>query len=298
MYIDNINNNTFSISLWGGNNYFNKLTNTLNIDRDCGLFSNITITMYGILRLLSDGYKVNNINFIINEYINNIDLYNILFYKNSDSESLDISSFSQIELNNCLKYGEPNSLGLGRTTKDYNISIYNTIYKYYFNFNNISHIINDILHKYNIDYNKSILIWARKTDKILESSIPDLKTYIDLLISQNLYDQYNIYLQTDDIDIINESKNYQKIIILNQLPFSNTSKGFHNKLNLISDDIFLQTYNMDKILYLKTLLALTVIASKCKYCVLYPGNLTTFIPIIKNTFDNCFSFKNSHDLLE
>jgi hypothetical protein len=301
MYIDNSDSDSFIMSLWGGHHSFNKSTKTFSINRDCGLFSNITIAMYGILRLLRDGYKVENIELILNEYIDSTNIYNNLFNKKSNHlDLLDIFTlFTKEELDHCLIYGEPSYLGLGRTTRDFNTNIYHTIYKHYFNFNSDTFsIINNIEKNYNINYNNSIFIWARKTDKITETSIPELKTYIDLLISHNLYDTYTIYLQTDDISIAKESINYKNIILLDVLPFGkNPSTGFHVNLNKVSDDSFMNNYSMTKILYLKNLLSLVSIASRCKYSVIYPGNLATFIPIIKNTFNNCFCFKNNEELL-
>jgi hypothetical protein len=85
--------------------------------------------------------------------------------------------------------------------------------------------------------------------------------------------------------------------MINELPFSDDSKGFHVNLNSVSDDIFYNKYKMTKVKYLQKLLSLVIIASKCKHVIIYPGNLATVIPIIRGNFDNVYSFFDTENLI-
>lgn len=288
--------NLMKLDLWGGNQTYDIETETYSINRDCGLFSNITIAMYGILKLYEQGLSVKHIKLMLNEYIDETtDLYNVLFTKNLNTLNLD--AYSNTQIHHSLRYGEPNPLGLGREKSHIILSLYNNIYNTYFQYNNVSDLVNNIVSKYSIDYENTVFIWARKTDKTYELVLPMLETYNNILLKNNLLD-HTILLQTDDSSIVDMASNqYKHIKVLYEMPFSQGNKGFHNHLSHILDETFINIYGYDKITYLKKMLAMTVIASKCKYYISYPGNLTTFVPILKNTFNNCFCFKNREELL-
>ena len=64
------------------------------------------------------------------------------------------------------------------------------------------------------------------------------------------------------------------------------------------DDEFIKEFNMSKVEYLQKLLSLSKIASMCEYSIVYPGCLSTLIPIFKNNFNNQFSFINKTSLIE
>lgn len=291
-------NKHIALPLWGSGDTFDTENNTLVINRCCGLFSNITVSIWEILNLYyQHKQSVKNIVWNLQEYFNNnTDIYNQLFVNCSDD--CNFEPFNQESIYNSWTYGQPNYLGLGRSKTDFNMSLYHTIYKSYFQPRFITDIIAKITTKYNIDYSNAIFVWARGTDKITETTLPPLKHYLDLVEKININNQYSVFLQTDDINIVNEAKNYSYINILEHMPFSQSSaNGFHLKLNTIKEETFIKTYNISKIDYLRFLLATTEIASKCAHFICYPGCLATYIPIIRNNFDNCWSFKNSKEFL-
>jgi hypothetical protein len=291
--------NIIKLDLWGGHQTYNIQDKTYSINRNCGVFSNITISMYAILKLYSDNFDVYNIELILNEYIDDITNIHSQLFNSPNISNLKLKEYSESDINYSLRYGEASYLGLGRDQTHLILDLYNNIFNTYFNYNQHIHdIANNIILKNNISYDNSVFIWARGTDKITETSIPKIEKYLKILKDKNLL-KHNIFVQTDDAGIAQNFKDYNisNLHILYEIPFSNSDKGFHNNLNNISDHLFLETYNIDKITYIKTLLALTIIASRCKYYISYPGNLSTVIPIIKNTFNNCFCFKNDTDLL-
>lgn len=288
--------NIITLDLWGGQQTYNKTTETYSINRYAGLFSNITVAMYGILKLYEQKLSVKHIKLALNEYVDETtDLYDSLFITNLNL--LNLHTYSNEEIQYALNYGTPSFLGLGREKSHLSLGLYNNIYNTYFQYNNTSNLVSEIIDKYNIDYNNTVFIWARQTDKITEIDLPTLENYNTILVNNNLLN-YSILLQTDDLNIVDSVLDkYKHIKILYEMPFTQDGKGFHVNLKSISDQDFINKYQYNKITYLKKMLAMTLIASKSRYYISYPGNLTTFIPILKNTFDNCFSFKNSKKLL-
>ena len=290
--------NNILLELWGGEHNLDKTTLNYKMDRCCGLFSNLTVVMYGIMKYYSLGYLPETIALYLNEYKDNYDFYHDLFKKNNIH--LDFDDIDEEEMFHFFRYGEPNSLGLGRKKSDINFSILSKVLIKYFTLSDTCHkTINRIITKHNIDLNNTVFIWARKTDKIHESKIPTAETYINILTKNNLINK-KIILQTDDISVLNEFKalklNFQS---LEEIPYSKSNSGFHEKMSIkYNDEQFINEYDMSKVEYLQKLLSLSKIASMCEFSIIYPGCLSTLIPIFKNSFNNQFSFINDIELIE
>ena len=293
-----IDENTINLDLWGGEHSLDKKTLNYKINRECGLFSNMTVGMYGIMKYRSLGYLPETISLYLREYKHNYNFYNDLFKPNDID--LNFDDIDENEMFNFFRYCEPNSLGLGRKKVDVNFNILNKILTKYFTLSNTcTQIIDDIIVKHNINLANTVFVWARKTDKVMETDIPTPETYINILTENNLLDK-DIILQTDDISVLNEFKlldlNFKT---LNEIPYSYTNNGFHVGMSTSYDDEqFYNEYNMSKVEYLQKLLSISKIASMCQYSMVYPGCLSTLIPIFKNNFNNQFSFKNNISLLE
>lgn len=289
-------NKIVSLDLWGGKHIFNKNDLTYYLDRDCGLFSNITVSMYGIMKFYSLGLIPEKLSFILNEYDRTTNIYDYLF--KTSNKFLDFNDINKEEMYNFLRYTEPNFLGLGRKKNDINFKIFERIIKKYFNLSNdVENQIQDIIKRHNINLNNTVFIWARKTDKVREVSIPSESKYVEVLKNNNLLN-YDIILQTDDKTVV---KNFEESLInfrmLDELPYSLNNRGFHERLSeRLDEKSFILEYKMNKIEYLQKLLSLLNIATMSQYSIVYPGNLTTFIPIIKGNFNNCISFINDKDL--
>ena len=83
------------------------------------------------------------------------------------------------------------------------------------------------------------------------------------------------------------------------MPYSHTNNGFHVRLSIeYNDEQFINDFEMSKVEYLQKLLSISKIASMCEYSIVYPGCLSTLIPIFKNNFNNQFSFINETSLIE
>jgi hypothetical protein len=283
------------LDLWGGTHVYNISDKTYYLKRHAGLFSNLTVCVYGILNFINLGFTPKNISLILTEYDNTYNFYNDLFKINKDV--LDLSDFTREEIDYALRYSEPSHLGLGRAKNHVSFGILRRIIKKYYTISDSTKKIHkEILNKYNFDFDNTVFIWARKTDKPVETDVPTVDRYIQVIEENNLLN-YNIILQTDDISVSNEFNDKIKFNCLTELPFSENSKGFHVDLNFMLNKDFETKYNMSKIEYLQKLISLVIIASKCKYSIIYPGNLATVIPLVKGNFNNIFSFADSKNLM-
>ena len=283
----------FQLELWGGQHYIKN--DIYHLKRMCGLFSNITVMLYGIPKFIKNGYTPTNLSMQLMEYDNEINFYPLLFdYKNK----VNLDDISEDEMNYFFRFTEPNYLGIGRQKCHLNFTILNRIIQSYFQLNdNILKIIKEIKEINLIDYENTVFIWARKTDKIVEIFVPEAERYIELYNSLHL--NKRVIIQSDDITVYND---FNKLGFdydnLNVIPVSNNNNGFHVNLNTISDDTFYEMYKMTKLNYLQKLLALMWIASKCHTVIIYPGNLCTLIPIIRGNWNNVHSFINNNNTME
>jgi hypothetical protein len=289
--------NIIKLDLWGGNHFLNKNDLIYNIERDCGLFSNVTISLYGIMKFIELGVPPKKIVLKLLEYKTNYDFYEDLF-KTKNIE-INFNDISDGEMKYFFRYCEPNTLGIGREKQHINFKILNRLIDKFYQLSDKSeNIYNKIINDNQIDFEKTVFIWARKTDKIYETKTPEVDDYIDILKKNNLLD-YDIVLQTDDITVYDEFKlkniNFRA---LNEIPYSFNNKGFHEKLYQINDEQFIDNFGISKSLYLQKLLCLVIIASKSKYVITYPGNLSTVIPILRGNFDNVFNFINEKNLMK
>lgn len=296
-HLEFISNKKINLDLWGGVHYLDTNTLIYYLNRPYGLFSNLTVCMYGIVKYILMGYTPSHIVLKLSEYKSNYDFYPDLFQAN-ENYNIDFSNISEKEFEDFLKYCEPNFLGLGRKKDDVNFNILFQIKEKYFSISaKVQNILDDMIQKHNICVDNTIFIWARKCDKVYEVEIPEINDYLNVIKNNELFG-YKIIIQTDDASVLESFTNTNiNFTTLNELPYSTSKNGFHNNLNIIDDSHFESSFNLTKIEYLQKLLALAYLASKCKYTITYPGCLTTYIPILKNNFINSFNFKNKNELL-
>lgn len=293
-----MSNNKFHLDLWGGEHYIDKENNVYHLKRDFGIFTNLCVMMYGIVKFTLNEHKPEGLSLNMITYDYNKDFYKDLYYVSNEEFSL--SDITDNEIRDFLTYCEPNMMGLGRKKSDINFKILNKVLKKYFNLNDIvKEFIKDIEKKHNINYEKTLFIWARKTDKYLDNDVPEVDTYINLIKSFDLKD-YEIIVQTDDLRVYNEFKEKGlKFKTLDEIPYAkDVNNGFHTRLCDINDEKFYEIYNMSKVYYLQRIIALVHVASKCDKIIIYPGNLRSYIPIIRGNWYNVYSFNNKNDLID
>lgn len=274
---------------------YNQETKEYQSKRDAGLYANLVWVIRKIALLELNGYKVESFKLILDEY-NGEEAFDLFFEKNDNQ--IDYSNISNEDKSYFEQDLITSAFGLGTDdVKHLNFNITNQIIDKFFNpKESIISYYNNLLSSNNIDINNTVFVWARSTDKAGESKIPDTSAYISILNTLNLEGK-EILIQTDDYRVLNDFKNSNlKFKTISQIPMSNNLIGFHNELKDIRDDKFISTYNISKQEYLIQMYCLSLIGRDSYKTILYPGNPTTYIPIIKKSFDNCYLFKDNAQL--
>jgi hypothetical protein len=223
------------------------------------------------------------------------EIYNLLFEKKECKFNFsDISDEEKISFKEKLNF---TGWGLGDDVKLLNFKITNKIINKFFNPSKlVLECYDNLIKSNNIDLNNTIFVWARSTDKGGETRLPNVKDYLKVINSINLSNK-EILLQTDDYRVLsgfNECNLNLKTI--KEIPISGTLKGFHNEMNEIGNDSFKSKYKITKNEYLLQMYCLSLIAKNSYKSILYPGNPTTYVPIIKGSLDNCYLFKDDNQL--
>jgi len=274
---------------------YNQETKSYQFKRDAGLYANLVWVIRKIALLELNGYKVESVELILDEY-NGEEAFDLFFEKNNNQ--IDYSNISDKDKSYFEQYLITSAFGLGiDDVKHLNFNITNQVIdKFFTPKESIVSYYNNLMYSNNIDINNTVFVWARSTDKSGESRIPDTSAYIGILNTLNLEGK-EILIQTDDYRVLNDFKGSNlKFKTIPQIPMSNNLIGFHNELKDIRDDKFISTYNITKQEYLIQMYCLSLIGRDSYKTILYPGNPTTYIPIIKKSFDNCYLFKDNAQL--
>ena len=274
---------------------YNKEYKEYYFKRDAGLYANLIWVIRKIALLELNGYKVDSLNVILDEYHGEKPFELIFEKKDVD---IDYSNITNEEKS----FFENNSVfscfGLGlEDVKNLNFKITNQIINKFFNPNQLLlDQYNNLINSNNINLDKTIFIWARGTDKSYEAKIPNLHNYLNVLNKLDLNDK-EILLQTDDYRVLNDfEKSNLKFKKISKIPISKTLNGFPPEIKNFSDEKFLRKYGITKTEYFIQMYCLSLIGRDANKTILYPGNPTTFIPILKGSFENCYLFKDDNQL--
>jgi hypothetical protein len=275
---------------------YDEETKTFQLKRDGGLFALLNDAILKTILLELNNFKVERIKIVGGTYIRNFDLFPELF--ETKEQEINFSHLSDETKENFLKNCNTSFTGISNNPKSLDFNITNQIISKFFNPS--EHVV-DWYRKFllylNVDLKNLIFIWARKTDKVSETSVPDVWEYKKIL---DRVDKKNkkILLQTDDITVLNEFKNSQiQFITLPHIKTNTDGKRpFHVNLCDIPDKEFEKENGITKIEHLRQMVALSLISKNAGLSILYPGNPTTFIPLLKGSTDNCLLFKNGYNL--
>jgi hypothetical protein len=288
-----------TLNFWGGEQTYNKKTKTYKMLRSSGIFSNMTVAIYAIFVLTISGYPVEKVEFIMIDYFRDRDIYDLVFEPKVGL--LDLSQMSEQELNHFLQRNHPNNLGLnfihGTSKNNFNFQITNKIIERYFTLNNtVISKYESLLKEKNIEKNKYIFIWARKTDKVYEIKVPSCKEYLNR-IEPFLTDNTKVILQTDDRTMIEDFDNSNfNYITFGKNPVAK-GESFHQRISLTDDKDFIEDYGMTKDEYFIYMFCVLLAAKDSSLSVIYPGNPSTIVPIYKGTFDDCILYINEKDII-
>lgn len=259
--------------------------------KDSGLYSILVWIVRKIALLELNGFPVENLEI---QYYNE-ELYELLFEKKDIQ--LDFSNISNEEKIFFKEELNTTGFGLGSNVKLLNFNITNQIINKFFTPNKtVLNYYDNLIKRNNIDLDNTVFVWARSTDKSGESRLPGVFAYLSVIRSIDLSGK-EVLVQTDDIRVFKEFNSTKiKIKTIPEIPISEKITGFHNEMNEMSDDKFKTLYNITKHEYFLQMYCLSLIGKNAYKTILYPGNPTTYIPMLKGSFDNCYLFKDDNHL--
>ena len=200
----------------------------------------------------------------------------------------------------------PNLYGFGKSKNEIDLTLTKVLIDAYFNFSmEIRTRVEEIKRLHEINLEDSAFIWWRKTDKIHEITWFNLNAkYPEVSdVFKYLKPHKNVYMQTDDPVVCGEFskiKNIKCLDVFNRNKYFTDNdvfkNGFHIHHKDMSDEDFKKKYEISRKDYIINLVSLTHIAAKSNQFIGYPGNISLFVCLIRNSFENVVFFKNSEEL--
>lgn len=246
-----------------------------------GFFSTSTLILFQIMNYYKTyGINVKNINschvFSWYNYDNNTNIF-YDFFKIENIERLNNISLIEFdyEIRGDLQF---------KKYIDYKLDSYFNYVDVYFNLSEkVMKIYNEIISKYNIDFENLCCLFLRGNDKATECAIPSYNKYITLG-NELLKSDPNIkfLIQSDEREFIEEMS----------LHFPNNIV-FHDEIRVISKNKNLTVDNKgstpkNNYEYALNFLAIVYIISKCKYVICNSGNISFWILMYRKGFKNYF----------
>jgi len=270
---------------------YSQETKTYLSKKDSGIYSIFNSIIRKIALLEMNGFPVETLKIDYHSQ----QIYDLLFEKKECE--LNFSDVSDEEKIFFKEKMITSGWGLSDDVKLLNFKITNKIINKFFNPSKlVLECYDNLIKSNNIDLNNTIFVWARGTDKGGETRLPNVEDYLRVINSINLSNK-EILLQTDDYRFLSGFNGCNlNLKTIKEIPISGTLKGFHNEMNEIGDDSFKSKYKITKDEYLLQMYCLSLIAKNSYKSILYPGNPTTYVPMIKGSFDDCYLFKNENQL--
>lgn len=273
---------------------YDETTKTYHLKRGAGLFANLCWAIYSIACLELDSKQVDNITMMLSEYFFARDIYPELFAKKNIK--INYSSVTKKQKNDFINNRKPSYFGLGDNSEGFNFNVTSQIIDKFFQPNQtVSEYYNRLLRSNRIFPDNTVFVWARRTDKVYETQIPPVQAYIDVLMSKDLRNK-EVVVQTDDKAVLRQFSQKIKFKYIKEIPQAKRTEGFHIQMCQLDDERVKHMYGITKMEHLYQMLSISLLAKNSKEVILYPGNPTTYIPMIRGSFDNCYLFKNKKKL--
>lgn len=165
------------------------------------------------------------------------------------------------------------------------IHIIPVIKKYFSPSKKVINTVTNLEQKYNINYNSTIAVYYRGTDKYIETQAASFDIFyskIEEIINLNVNKQ--IIIQTDTAQFIDYiiDKKLKNVIIFNENATSYTKHGIHKEKTNIENynDMF-------------NLFATFIILSKCNYLICSSGNCSQWMMMYRENSENVHQFCNN-----
>jgi hypothetical protein len=212
-------------------------------------------------------------------------------YKINPDEDITYDMFRHPDEQNVMLTDDKiNFLNTHQFTKysDLDFKNLSVILKKYFEPSNLINSIGDtFIQAYNINYEKTIVLYYRGTDKHHETTISSFDLFSSKLqdiLSIIKDDSIQILIQTDCaqfLDYMNETIYKNRLIIIKELEPSYNYSGVHYERTVSENyrDI-------------KFLLAILCIMSRCKYVICSSGNVSLWLILYRGCSDNVYQILN------
>lgn len=253
---------------------YNADTNTLVVQHNSGLLSIASVTMYNLIEIYQNIHPNNPVNIIWTSNVwsktsaSSDDTFDIYFKQANILPIIDDEPQNIFLANNILSKTRYNIL----------TEIKNS---HFILSDSVQNIEQEYINKYNIDFDKTLALLYRGTDKIIE--IPKVHpsfyvSSIKTIIKKN--PDYKILVQTDQTQALDYYKNefQDQMFYLEEMPTVNGNTVMHQ-----TDGIGLPNYELGK----RYLAAISLI-SKCKHITLDTGNAPTWIGIFRESAKNTY----------
>jgi hypothetical protein len=249
---------------------YDQENSTLSLDKhDCGLLSNASVTFKSLLSIHKDASRLVKILWPYTSAWNKPDrlsrnVYDLYF----TTVNSDIKTGQDIYFNAMI--GDCNK---------FDFSALKPIRDTYFNLS--SEVIarqESFIQKYHIDFDRTIAILYRGTDKILEVPRVHPKYYLNPISPIKDISNYRVLIQTDQqqaLDYFNHE--LPNSFHIEEMPLTKTDQVMHN----LQRDTRMSNYDLGV-----NYLAAIAILSKCKYVVYDTNNAGLWICILRGDINN------------
>lgn len=259
--------------------YLDTKKNQLDISApdSIGFFGNCTITLWALTRIYPSDRFV-RVNWPKQGIWRDSDqagmnLFDLYFNQNTNSECHQLPHLSPL-----------NYHGLYSDLPFDKLSPY--VQNYFLPSNAVRQRQEKLEHKYNIDYDKTVALWYRGTDKWTELSTISPRHYI--LETQRLLandDDLRVLIQTDQEQVRDNCIAYhgKRAFYFDELPVTTSMTGVHH--------IPVESRGISNFQFGITLLAVANIIARCRYVVASTGNLGLWACLYRGTAKNTAQFR-------
>jgi hypothetical protein len=254
----------------------------LQIIHNSGFFSNCSIALFGIIDYFNKYHKLPAYVDFSKTFNNFKDDINRNVYKEffNFKESIEIP------------YTKPITFSL-LSLFDYKLEQHKAlevfIEKYFCPSNKALVIYNKIIQKYRIDFDNTLVICYRGTDKGFDTGLGTYEEFIDktkLIVSKN--SNLRILVQTDQKQFLDLClKEFKNCFYIEELPTTSTNTVMHK---IVSQE--------NKISWSQSFLSIVFLISKCKFIINHTGNVARWICLYRgnvNKVEQYFKPKGSEE---
>jgi hypothetical protein len=263
----------------------NQQSSILKINHNSGFFSCCTIRLQNIL----DYYKKYN---RIPDLVDSSAQFS--YYKSANDKDITYLLFQNDQLIN-VKFNKDiyifsSSNKENQFSEYYKINFQDTnpfILKYFTPSINIQNIVNNLINKYNIDFDNTCAVMYRGNDKILETNQPSYQDIYEKTIEiRNKHNNIRFLLQTDELEFLNYGlQKFPNSFHIEETPKINKQVSSIQLLNKFDKN------------HLMNYISSIIIMSKCKYIITTSGNGEMWMILWRGNTNNVHQYLNPKEYI-